>query len=176
MKRPSEDSGATPAKKAKSGSTSLADKVSSTTHVVEPGTLPPLKPVSEIASYYTTFYYNMPAVEEMATHEIILHYYLDHDLLNKIGLSERIKNYIRTIGWEEWLISNDNTPTYRELYLEFYSSLVIDEIAFKSRNLTAKTAITYRLFGQDFPHSYNSFNQVLGSSTKGLTDYPHHWD
>ncbi len=168
-----------PAKKAKAGSTTTTVKVSSTTPVFEPCTLPPLKPIAEIASYYPFLYYKNPAskasIDNVATHEIIPHYYLDYDLLNKMGLGARVKNYIRSIGWENWLLNNDECPTYRELCLEFYSSLNIEEIVFNGRNLIAKNAIVFRLFGQDFSYSYNSFNQALGFSTKGMTDYPKEW-
>ncbi len=182
LKRSGESPDTIQTKKAKPSPNSPANKVSSATPVVEPGTLPPhpphppLKSISEMASYFPYFYFNRAATEEMGQREIVPDYYLDSELLNKMGLNDKIRNFIRVIGWENWLLSNNNTSTYREICIEFYSTLVIDELALKNRNLTTTKAITYRLFGQEIDHSYHSFNQALSFPTTGSTAYPRNWD
>ncbi len=179
LKRPGGSSDATPAKKTRPSPNSLTNKVSSATPVVEPGTLPPhppLKSVSEMASYFPYFHFNKAATAKMAQRNIIPHYYLDKDILNKMGLNTITENFIRAIGWENWLLSNNNVSTCREICIEFYSTLVIDEIALANRSLTSPKVITYRLFGEEFEHSYRSFNQALCFPTTGSTACPHKWN
>ncbi len=95
-----------------------------------------------------------------------------------MGLFNKIRNYICAIGWEEWLIPSVEYPVYKELYLEFYSTFNIVEDAYYSKKMTAARTIVFRIFGQEFSHSYASLNQALGftKSIKSAPDYPKGWD
>ncbi len=128
QKRPRDESAAAPVKRTKLSSTS---KTSSATRVVEPGTSSTPPTLEEIHSYYSFINLNDPTIrkklELLHISRIIPHYRLDWSFLNQMGLSKRIRECIAAIEWEKWLIEDVNYPVYRELCLEFYSTLNIHE-------------------------------------------------
>ncbi len=88
---------------------------------------------------------NNPDVAEslaiMDKYEIVSHAHLEFPFRDRMGLSNKIKEHITAIGWENGLINNVDYLVYRELCLEFYSTLKIEENAFKNRYMISPNVV-----------------------------------
>ncbi len=125
--------------------------------------------LSSIASRYPY----MTARKETDTHALELldsffippHVSFDFSFLDQIGLSKNIREFITGIGWECFLLECTDLPVYRELCLEFYSALRVDEMLYKRKNMTVAAAIKFYLFGKEHAYSFLEFNELLGFSS-----------